>query len=150
MILWKRMMELQITKRLSLMAGVLFEIAGSTQLISAALNAIAAADAVTRTMFNATRAMRFKGVNASFTTAGGAAFAFTITKDTGTGAPGSGTALLTGTVALTGAANTVVSGTLIGNLDTLKLAPSDRLGVLFSGTVTGIAGLNISAMLEPA
>jgi formylmethanofuran dehydrogenase subunit C len=56
----------------------------------------------------------------------------------GTTAPGSGTAMLTGTVSLAGAANTVLSGTL--KTDTsVNLAAGDRLSLKFAGTMTNLA-----------
>jgi hypothetical protein len=62
-------------------------------------------------------------------------------KLTGTTAPGSGTAMLTGTVALSGSANTVASGTVLsGDAAALKLGGGDRLGLKLAGTLTNLAG----------
>lgn len=63
-----------------------------------------------------------------------------VQKLTGTTAPGSGTSLLTGTVSLSGTANTVVSGTLIATTASLRFAAGDRLGTLIAGTMTNLAG----------
>lgn len=62
-----------------------------------------------------------------------------VEKCTGTTAPGSGTAALTGTVSLAGTANTVVSGTL--NTDTsIQFAAGDRISIKIAGTMTNLAG----------
>lgn len=74
----------------------------------------------------------------------------TVTKDTGTSAPGAGTPLLTSTIACTAVANTVTAGTLISNPATLTLAAGDRLSVLFAGTLTTLAGVVVTVQLLPA
>ena len=109
---------------------------------------IVAAD-VSRHVFICTRAMRLKTASVVFTVAGGAGAAVTIEKLTGTTAAGSGTALLTATMILTGAANTVVNGTLIATVTSLTFAAGDRIGVVLSGTLTGLAGGIVSIGLNP-
>lgn len=64
----------------------------------------------------------------------------TVEKCTGTQAPGAGVALLTGTISNAGAANTVLSGTLITTLASLQMAPGDRLGIVAAGTTTNLVG----------
>ncbi len=74
----------------------------------------------------------------------------TVEKLTGTTAPGGGTALLTGTMSLSGATNTVVNGTLIGTYSSLLFAPGDRIGLVFGGTATSLATCVISLTFAPA
>jgi hypothetical protein len=100
------------------------------------------------TVFLATRAYRVKSFKASFATASTSG-TVTTTKDTGTAAPGAGTALLTGTVSLAGTANTVVSGTLVATDATLKLAAGDRLALTLAGTLTNLAGAFVQIGLTP-
>lgn len=63
-----------------------------------------------------------------------------IEKLTGTTAPGSGTALLTGTISLAGTANTVLSGTLTSTTADLQFAAGNRLGIVLAGTLTSLIG----------
>lgn len=63
-----------------------------------------------------------------------------VQKLTGTTAPGSGSNLLTGTISLSGTANSVAGGSTIATTATKRLAAGDRLGVLIAGTMTSLAG----------
>ncbi len=108
----------------------------------------AGSHAATKVVGVCQRAMRLKAVSRAFTTASSSG-TLQVEKLTGTTAPGSGTNLLTGTVALTGAANTVVSGTLIATVASLTFAAGDRVGFVFGGTVTGLIGSAISASFAP-
>jgi hypothetical protein len=100
-------------------------------------------------VFIAPRAYQVTIVRAVWRTAGGSAAAATLEKLTGTTAPGSGTAILTSAFDLTGTANTVGSGALSGTVGNLQLAAGDRLGVKLSGTLTALAGLNLTVQLDP-
>lgn len=71
-----------------------------------------------------------------------------IEKLTTTTAPGSGTVMLTGTISLAGTANTVLSGTLVTNNATLRLASGNRLGIVIAGTMTSLAGSVIQITLK--
>lgn len=108
----------------------------------------AAPSAGSFTILLATRPVRvtFASVVFSTTSTSGTV---TVTKDTGTQAPGAGTALLTAPMSLSGTANTVVNGTLIATLSTLTLAAGNRLALTFAGTLTGLAGANVSVGLLP-
>lgn len=108
----------------------------------------AAPSAGSFTIFQATRAYRVKAMNLVYSTASSSGTA-TITKDTGTTAPGGGTALLTGTVSTSSTANTTNSGTLIATVATLTMAAGDRIGLTLGGTQTGLAGLVVSVGLVP-
>lgn len=84
--------------------------------------------------------------SASFATAGGASCAVTVEVCTGTQAPGSGTAQLTGALSLTGTANTAVNGTIIGSPTTI--AAGNRVGLVFSGTNTGLVNCVVNVVLQ--
>lgn len=93
----------------------------------------------TRAIFICTRAMRLKAASSVFTTASSSG-TWTVEKLTGTTAPGSGTALLTGAINLSGTANTVANGTLIATVASLTFAAGDRLGIVIAGTMTNLVG----------
>ncbi len=63
---------------------------------------------------------------------------FQVTVESGTTAAGAGTAQLTGTISLSGVANTVVSGTLIASPTTLNAG--DRISAKLGGLLTGLLG----------
>lgn len=88
------------------------------------------------------------GVSYVNKTAGTGTGTATLTKDTGTTAPGAGTALLTAPIAVTAVANTVTPGTLIATTASLTLAVGDRLSVLFAGTLTTLAGVVVTVQLQ--
>lgn len=73
----------------------------------------------------------------------------TVTKDTGTTAPGAGTALLASAFSCLATANTVANGTLTSTTSALTLAAGDRLSVLFAGTLTTLAGVVVTVTLTP-
>lgn len=95
------------------------------------------------------------GVTATFGVAGGAGAAVDVRKCTGTQAATAGTTVLTGTVALNGTANTPVAGTLTSTAATLQLAGGpvsapvfDRLAIVLSGTLTGLADCLVQVRLK--
>lgn len=65
---------------------------------------------------------------------------------TGTQATGSGTNQLTGTVSLSGTANTVVNGTLITSPTTITAG--SRINLIFAGTMTSLANCNVTLVLQ--
>jgi hypothetical protein len=75
-----------------------------------------------------------------------------ITKDTGTNAPGAGTDLLTNNTNvgfdLKGTANTVQNGTLTATTASLVFVAGDRLSIDFAGTLTALAGVNVTINLK--
>jgi hypothetical protein len=90
-------------------------------------------------------------VRVTFGTAGGASAAVTVEHLTGTQASGAGTAVLSAPMSLTGAANTPVTGALLAagstNNAALQLAAGDRLGLVFSGTLTALANCVVTIYL---
>lgn len=115
--------------------------------IEAVAVTLTATDA-SRNVFIATRACRFKAVSVIWTT-GSSSGTLNIEKCTGTTAPGSGTALLTGNVSLAGTGNTVATGTLIATVASLTLAAGDRLGIVIAGTMTSLANCTCTIMVTP-
>lgn len=77
-----------------------------------------------------------------------------LTKDTGTAAPGTGTALLTnnsnGGFNTVAPINRVQSGTLTGTAASLLLAAGDRLSAKFTGTLDGAAGIVMTVQMAYA
>lgn len=125
-----------------------FQVNGSSHLIPVVLNSIGVLEVVTRVVFTCTRAMIFKAVSLSFATASSSG-TMQVEKLTGTTVPGSGTALLTGTMSMAGTVNTVVNGTLIATIASLKFAVGDRVGLVFAGTMTGLVGFNATLLFAP-
>lgn len=111
----------------------------------------------TQAFFIADRPMGITGIEYRHTTAGNDAAAVTavITHETGTTAPGSGTVTMTNTFNCKGTAEVVQNATLLsvdGNGDInsgLVLASGDRLSILFSGTLTTLAGVVVTVYLVP-
>ena len=142
--LWEKAVNILVsgkvnTKRL--------EVNGNEGLIHVPV-ALSATDA-TRNVYIATRPVILKAVSRTHTTASTSG-TLQLEKCTGTTAPGSGTVLLTATVSLAGAANTVVSGTVLATPDTIKLATGDRLGIVIAGTMTSLVGGIATITLAPA
>lgn len=65
---------------------------------------------------------------------------------TGTQAVGAGVNQLTGTMSLSGTANTVVNGTVIASPTTITAGA--RINLIFAGTVTGLANASITVALQ--
>lgn len=102
----------------------------------------------TRTLMVATRPLRVKAASVVWTT-GSTSGTLQLEKCTGTTAPGSGTALLTGTVSLSGTGNTVASGTLVATVASITFAAGDRLGIVIAGTMTNLVGCRLTVALTP-
>lgn len=118
---------------------------------------LAAASATSNDIFIAVPGQNFQvtGVTVTFGVAGGSGAAVDVKKCTGTTAAASGTSILTGTVALTGTANTPLQGTLTSTTATLQLtggpvsAPVfDRLAIVLSGTLTGLADCLVQVRIK--
>lgn len=99
------------------------------------------------TMFMADRAYRVKYVSVIEATFG-TSETYTFKKDTGTTAPGGGTAICTGAVT-PAVSNTRVTGTLSGTVATITLAAGDRLSFTIGGTVGSAAGATVAIGLVP-
>lgn len=93
----------------------------------------------TRVVAVITRPMRLVAASSVFTTASTSG-TWTVEKLTGTTAPGSGTALLSAPIALSGTANTVANGTVISTEASINFAAGDRLGIKIAGTMTNLVG----------
>lgn len=97
--------------------------------------------------FMANRAYRIKAISVIEATFG-TSETFTFHKNTGTTAPGAGTAILTGAIAMA-VSNTRVAGTLSTTVATVTLAAGDRVSFTVGGTVGSAAGVNVSMLLVP-
>ncbi len=107
-----------------------------------------------QSFFVANRPYIVTGVNIRYSTKSSVAgLKLTVTKETTTGAPGSGTSLLSDNtnagILVTQTANTTYSGTLTATAATLRMLPGDRLSLEFSGaTLTALVGLVITVTLQ--
>lgn len=85
------------------------------------------------------------GVSSCFSTASSSG-TVQVEVATGTQAPGSGTNQLTGTLALSGTANTVSNGTVIASPTTI--APGNRVNIIIGGTMTSLANGMVEIVLK--
>lgn len=112
-------------------------------------NQVAAASyAVSHTIFvndNVSGTYKIAGLTATFGTASSSG-TLQVEVATGTQAIGSGTNQLTGTVSLSGTANTPVNGTVVATPTTI--AAGNRVNLIFAGTVTGLANTCVSVVLQ--
>lgn len=113
------------------------------------------AASVDKWVFIADRAYTVKSIKEIHSVAGGAAAAVAVRKVTAdASAPGAGAGanvkeLLTAGFDLTATANTLATGTLTATTADLSLAAGDRIGLDFSGTLTGLVGI-LTIELQPA
>lgn len=104
----------------------------------------------TECIFTANEAYQVIGISETHNVAGTVAGAtITCTKDTGTNAPGAGTAMLTAAIDLTAAALTPQAGTLAVAPATTVLAAGDRISLKYAGTLTTLAGVVVTITLRP-
>lgn len=100
------------------------------------------------TFFMANRAYRVKAASCSCSSSATVP-TVDIIKDTGTGAPGAGSSVLTGVMTFDTTANTRVVGTVSSTIATVNLAAGNRLAAKWGGTVGSITGAIISVTLVP-
>ena len=119
------------------------------EVITDGQNQVAAASyAVSHTIFvndNVSGTYQIAGVTATFGTASSSG-TLQVEVATGTQAIAAGTNQLTGTLSLSGTANTPVNGTLIASPTTI--AAGNRINLIFAGTVTSLAGCSINVVLK--
>lgn len=112
-------------------------------------NQVAAASyAVSHPIFvndNAGSTFKVVGVSAVFGTASTSG-TLQVEVATGTQAVGSGTNQLTGTISLSGTANTTVNGTVIASPTTITAG--SRVNLIFAGTVTNLLNCVITVALQ--
>lgn len=112
-------------------------------------NQVAAASyAVSHTIYvnnNVSGTYKIAGVTATFGTASTSG-TLQVEVATGTQAIASGTNQLTGTLSLSGTANTPVNGTLIASPTTI--AAGSRINLIFAGTVTNLANASVTVVLK--
>lgn len=113
------------------------------------------ANNVDQAIFTADRAYQVVSVTEIHATLGtdGSAVNVQLTKDTGTNAPGAGTDLLTNNTGagfdLKATINTLQTGALTATLASLQLAAGDRLSLDYAGTITALAGVQVTVYLKP-
>ncbi len=104
----------------------------------------------TQTFFICDNIYTITGISYSAKTQGTGTLTCNVTKDTGTQAPGAGVSLQSGTFnCVTIGNNTVTAGTLTSTTTDLTTAVGDRLSVLFTGTVSTLAGVTITVTMTP-
>jgi hypothetical protein len=106
------------------------------------------AHVASQVFFIASAPMQILGVQEVHTTLGTDAGAVTgsVEKLTGTQAPGAGVTVLSATVNLKAAINTVQTPALSATAANLLLATGDRVGFVLSGTATAVAGVVVSVL----
>lgn len=108
----------------------------------------AATYAVSHTIYvndNLSGTYQIAAVSASFGTASTSG-TLQVEVATGTQAIASGTNQLTGTISLSGTANTTVNGTMIASPTTI--AAGNRINLIFAGTVTNLLNATITIALK--
>lgn len=147
-------------------AAIMADTDGRIQLDSAALlgakipitfTLAANASLATQSIFTAPIPMTITSISEVHATAGNDASAVTmqVFKDTGTQAPGAGATVMSNTFNLKGTANTTQYATLnavdgYGNPNAgVQLAVGDRLSVKFTGTLTTLAGVQVTVWVTP-
>jgi hypothetical protein len=105
----------------------------------------------TTAFFIADQAYTVTAINYSHKTQGTGTAVANVTHETGVQAAGAGTSLQTGTFACTTIANnTVTAGVLTATTSALTLAAGDRLSILFTGTLTTLAGVEVTVSMTPS
>jgi len=127
--------------------GELF-LAGDANLIPAIFYFTGTPAATARSFFMAYRPMRVKSLRCIFSVAAGGTSTLTVTKDTGTTAPGGGTSIMGSSFNLNATANTLQTA-LLATFNTVHMVAGDRLAVNFANAIQSTAGLVIMAGLEP-
>lgn len=142
------MLTLNITTAVTSLAGLnvtVIAIPGNS-FPAATLSLKANAAITTQAFYLANRPVKVTNATITVTVPTSASGTITVTKDTGTNAPGAGTAIFTAInpIAAITSANTPTQMTLTATAATLNLAAGDRLSLLVSGTITALAGLNVT------
>lgn len=116
----------------------------------ATYSVVANADLADRTFFIANRSCRIRAIQEVHATAGNdsGAVSLQITKESGTTTVGNGTSLLATAFDLKATANTVQAAALVSNADVLFVNAGDRLSVNYTGTLTTLAGVQVTVELE--
>jgi hypothetical protein len=112
------------------------------------------ADDVSQYVFLADKAYNLVSAQMAYTAAGGTSALFQLTNCAPTSgqvaAPSAGSSMLTAAgLPATAAAGTVITGTLNATLANTQVAAGSAIGLITSGTMTGIAGVTITIVLQP-
>jgi hypothetical protein len=117
----------------------------------ATFSRVANGDIATATMYlNLIPGQTIRAISMRWNTAGTDAgtVTATVTRDTGTTAPGAGTNMLAAAQSVKGAAGTTVFPALTATTANLTMAAGDRLAVLMAGTLTALAGLVVTVFFS--
>jgi hypothetical protein len=96
-------------------------------------------------MPNVNETFQLAGASVTYGTAGSAG-TIQITVESGTSAPGAGTAQLTGAMSLAGTANTPINGTVIAS--PTNITAGSRISFTTAGTPTGLANGVLTILLK--
>jgi hypothetical protein len=138
-------MQVQVTGGTT--SDTLANIFGTGLGFTATYTSAATATATTTAFYVVPRPMRIIGAFEIHAVAAGGVSTLTVTHDSGTQAPGTGTVIQTGSFNLNATANTLQTATLAAAAATLLLATGDRLTVVFANAIQSTAGLVVSVSL---
>lgn len=104
----------------------------------------------TQAFFICDKSYTITSINYSAKTQATGTLTCNVTKDTGTQAPGAGVSLQSGTFnCVTIVNNTTTAGALTSTTADLTTAVGDRLSMLFTGTVSTLAGVTVTVTMTP-
>ena len=105
-----------------------------------------------KSVFIAPHDLVVRRIDYTHSTAGsdGGAVTLQVVKMTGTQAPSAGSAMLATAFNGKGTALTVQAGALTGTSANLRLNAGDRIGLDYTGTLTALAGVNLTVVYQQA
>jgi len=125
------------------------QVNGNSDLIYATYFFTGTPAATAQVFFIANRPLIVTSLSEVHATAAGGTSTLNVTKDTGTTAPGGGTALGQAAFNLAATANTVQNATPSATIATVKLAAGDRLAVNFANAIQSSAGIVVTVGMSP-
>lgn len=126
-------------------AGSVYEPIWKTQTFSVATSA----QLLSQRFWIADQAYTIKGASIVYATANGAAMTAQIVKVADGNAITSNTAVQSGSFNMNTTINTVQNATLVENLSALQVQAGDTLAIIFTGTLTSLAGVQVTLTLAP-
>jgi len=126
-------------------AGSVYEPVWKTQTFSLATSA----QLLSQRFWIADQAYTIKGASIVYTTANGAAMTAQIVKVADGNVIGSNTPIQSGSFNMNTTTNTVQNASLVGSLSSLQVSAGDTLAIIFTGTLTSLAGVQVTISLAP-
>lgn len=126
-------------------AGSVYEPIWKTQTFSLATSA----QLLSQRFWIADQAYTIKGASLIYATANGAAMTAQIVKVADGNAITSNSAIQSGSFDMNTTTNTAQSATLSGSLKDLQVVAGDTLAIIFTGTLTSLAGVQVTITLAP-